>query len=127
METVIYETLLGDKIEVTFDDLQVEILDRCDHSIFYKCTGYDKVGRIYEATAEFCCGEFEGITDIEMVSYLWHNKKPGRARMLLKSIEFWQKVIAGEIEPKKPMAYYVNKLSWYKPHDIEYLKKQALL
>jgi len=86
----IYTDLLGNETTVTFDDLEVELLDKCDHSIFYKCTGYDSLGRQYEATVEKCCDEYLEITDIEMLSYMWHNKKPHQARLRLKAIRFWQ-------------------------------------
>ncbi|ASU34387.1 hypothetical protein [Mucilaginibacter xinganensis] len=65
MQTETYTNENGTEILVHFDDLQVELLDRCDHSAFYKCTGYDANGTEYVGTAEFCCGEFEAITDIE--------------------------------------------------------------
>lgn len=112
-------------LKVTFDDLQVQELDKVDRSVFYKCTGFDELGRQYEGVCEYCCDDLEGITDIQMISYMWHNKKPYQARARLKSINFWQSVINGDLEPKKPMNYYKNKLSYYTESDIEYLKKLA--
>jgi hypothetical protein len=109
--------------EVTFDGLQVELLDRCDHSAFYKCTGFDSLGRQYEASIEHCCDEYGDITDIERVSYMHHNRKPYQARTLLKSIRYWQSVVNGAVSPKRPIAYYKNKLSYYTKIDIDYLEK----
>jgi len=53
--------------QITFDDLEVELLDRVEASAFYKCTGFDECGNLYEGVIEKCCGEYEGIEDIEMV------------------------------------------------------------
>jgi len=125
MKTAYYKSLLGKQWQVTFDDLQVQEVDRIEHTVFYTCTGYDELGRIYTGVSEFTCDEFEGIMDIEMVSHMHHNRKPYQARVLLKSISHWQSVVNGEVEPKRPIAYYKNKLSYYHPHDIEYLQKTA--
>ncbi len=54
-------------VAVTFDDLEVELLDRVEHSSYYKCTGFDADGNIYEGVIEKCCGEYESIEDIERV------------------------------------------------------------
>lgn len=54
-----------------------------------------------------------------------HDKKPYQARMLLKSIRYWQAVVAGEQPAKRRMAYYVNKLKWHGEGDIEYLERVA--
>ena len=53
--------------QVNFDDLEVELLDRVEASTYYKCTGFDADGNIYEGVIEKCCGEYESIEDIEMV------------------------------------------------------------
>lgn len=53
-------------IPITFDDLEVELLDRVEHSSYYKCKGFDSDGNIYIGVIEKCCGEYEGITDIEL-------------------------------------------------------------
>jgi hypothetical protein len=111
--------------KVYFDNLQIQEIDRVDHSIFYTCTGYDDLGRQYEGTAEYCCDEFEAITDIEMVSHMHHNRKPYQARVLLKSIKYWQLVVGGKLQAKRPMAYYKNKLDYYTESDIIYLTQMA--
>lgn len=111
--------------EVTFDDLEVELLDRVEHSSYYLCTGYDNLGRQYNGTVERCCGEYEGIEDIERVSYMHHNRKPYQARILLKSIRYWKSVVNGLQAPKRPLAYYKNKLSYYTKIDIQYLTELA--
>lgn len=113
--------------EVTFDDLEVELLDRVEYSNFYLCTGFDKLGRQYEGTVERCCGEYEEITDIERVSYMHHNRKPYQARTLLKSIRYWQSVVSGLESPKRPLAYYKNKLAYYTKIDIDYLTNLSSL
>lgn len=51
-----------------------------------------------------------------------HNKKPYQARPLLKSIRYWQSVVNGKISPKRPLAYYINKLKFYSQDDIDYLE-----
>ncbi len=121
----IMKTINHKGIEVTFDDLQVQKIDSVEHSVFYKCTGYDNLGRQYEGTAEFCCDELEGITDVEKVSNMHHNRKPYQARTLLKSIKYWQDVADGVLPAKRPIAYYKNKLSYYTQTDINYLKSLA--
>jgi hypothetical protein len=45
-----------------------EIIDKVDHSVFYAATGFDAEQKEYSGTAEYCCGEFEGIEDIELIS-----------------------------------------------------------
>lgn len=65
MKTETYTNEKGIDVQVNFDHLQGEIIDSVDHSVFYGITGYDANGNEYSATSEFCCGEFEGITDIE--------------------------------------------------------------
>lgn len=114
-------TIYHNGIQVNFDDLQVELIDRVEHSCFYKATGYDAMGRQYEATSEFCCGDFEAVSDIERVSNMHHNRKPYQARTLLKSINYWKDVISGNKTAKRPLAYYKNKLSYYTEIDIKYL------
>lgn len=123
MKTEFYTETLGDQTQVNFDDLQGEVLDRCDHSIFYAITGEDDKGRQYSATSEYCCGEFECITDIVRETWMWRNKKPYQARVLLKSIRYWRSVINGDVEAKRPMAYYNNKLKHYTQSNIDYLEK----
>lgn len=65
MKTETYTNEHGVEIRVHFDDIQGEVIDRVDHSVFYAITGFDANGNEYTATSEFCCGEFEAITDIE--------------------------------------------------------------
>ena len=55
------------EVEVIFDDLQGEVIDGVDHSTFYGIKGYGRDGNEYSATSEYCCGEFECITDIELI------------------------------------------------------------
>lgn len=123
MKTAIYTDNLDNETEVTFDDLQYQVMDSVDHSTFYECRGYDNLGRQYSGSVEYCCGEFEDITDIEMISHMHHNRKPYQARPLLKSIRYWQSVVNGVVEPKRPLAYYKNKLAYFTKIDIDYLKK----
>jgi hypothetical protein len=66
MRTEIYSNGTTE-VEVVFDDLHGELIDSVDHSVFYGIKGYGRDGNEYSATSEFCCGEFEGITDIELV------------------------------------------------------------
>lgn len=75
METAIYTNECGIEITVHFDDLQIEEIDSVDHSVFYICRGIDVNGGEYEATAEFCCGEFEAITDIERRDSRIHSRQ----------------------------------------------------
>lgn len=51
--------------------------------------------------------------------------KPYEARAKLKSIYYWQKVVNGELPPKRPFAYYKNQLAFYKQEDIEHLESVA--
>lgn len=111
---------------VVWDDLQIEAIDAIERSVFYKCSGYDSLGRQYVGVSEFCCDELEGVQDIERITHMHRNKKAYQARVLLKSIRYWQSVVNGELEPKRPMAYYKNKLAYYHQSDIDYLVKQAL-
>lgn len=67
MKTTIYTTESGTEVQVHFDDLQGEIIDAVDHSVFYGIEGFDANGNKYSATSEFTCGEFEQITDIEQL------------------------------------------------------------
>lgn len=67
MQTETYITDSGVEIQVHFDDLHGEIIDSVDHSVFFGIEGFDANGTKYSATSEFCCGEFEGITDIEQL------------------------------------------------------------
>ena len=48
------------------------------------------------------------------------------ARALMKSIEYWQSVVNGQQKPKRPLAYYVNKLAFYSDSDIQLLKQKAV-
>lgn len=50
-----------------------------------------------------------------------NNLKPYQARPLLKSITYWQSVVNGYSEPKRPLAYYYNKLRFYSQKDIDEL------
>lgn len=65
MQTETYINENGNEIQVHFNDLQGEIIDAVDHSTFYAIEGFDANGNKYSATSEYCCGEFECITDIE--------------------------------------------------------------
>jgi hypothetical protein len=65
MTTEKYTNSHGVEIVVHFDDLHYQKLDIVDHSIFYECRGWDVNGTQYSGVAEFCCDEFEGISDIE--------------------------------------------------------------
>lgn len=56
-----------------------------------------------------------------------HDKKPYQALVLLKSIRYWQSVVARKEPAKRRMAYYVNKLKWYSDRDIEYLERVAAM
>lgn len=67
------------EIKVHFDDLQGEVIDSVDHSVFYGITGVDDNGNEYSATSQFCCGEFEGIEDIEPIGYHTTAKSEGCA------------------------------------------------
>lgn len=123
MKTAIYTDNIGNQTEITFDDIMGQEIDRVDRSVFYVIHGEDSLGRQYSATSEFCCGEFEGITEIERISHMHHNRKPYQARPLLKSIKYWQSVVNGTLAAKRPLAYYKNKLSYYTKDDIDYLEK----
>jgi|SRR5215217_3218314 len=125
MEKLIHEDSLGSFFTVFWDDLQIDRIESIERSVFYKCTGYDALGREYEGISEYCCGEFEGITEVERITHMHRNKKPYQARVLLKSIRYWQSIINGEVEPKRPLAYYENKLKYYHKSDIDYLVKLA--
>ncbi len=52
-------------VEIVFDDLQTECIDRVDHDSTWIATGYDSEGNKYNACALFSCGELIGIEDIE--------------------------------------------------------------
>jgi hypothetical protein len=52
-------------------------------------------------------------------------KKPYEARAKLKSIRYWQSVVSGEVPPKRPLAYYKNKLEFYPQEKINHLEKLA--
>lgn len=52
-------------VEITFDDLQTECVDRVDHDSTWIATGFDSDGNKYSACALFSCGELIGIEDIE--------------------------------------------------------------
>ena len=67
MKTEKYTSESGVETQVHFDDLKGEIIDSVDHSTFYGITGFDANGNQYSATSEYCCGEFEGITGIELI------------------------------------------------------------
>lgn len=116
---------IGYEISVTWDDLMIQKVDSVDHSVFYTCTGYDDFGREYTGVAEHCCGEVICISEIDRITDMHRNKKPFQARRLLKSIKYWQSVVNGLTTPKRKLAYYKNKLSYYHKSDIEYLKKTA--
>lgn len=112
--------------EITFDDLEYQFMDRVEHSTFFECRGYDERGNVYAGSVERCCDEYEPVTDIELIIHARNiEKKPYQARILLKSIRHWQSVVNGAMEPKRPMAYYVNKLDWYTDGDIVTLEKIA--
>lgn len=123
MKKAIYIDNLDNETEVTFDDLEYQIMDKEDHSIFFECRGFDALGRQYSGSIEYCCGEYESVTDIERISHMHHNRKPYQARPLLKSIRYWQAVVKGTLEAKRPLAYYKNRLSYYTKVDIDYLEK----
>lgn len=113
--------------EITFDDMEYQYLDSVDHSATYECRGYDKRGNIYSGIVEKCCDEYGDIEDIELVSHAFiAEKKPYKARPLLKSIRYWQNVVNGEVSPKRPLAYYKNKLSFYTDADIKTLEKISI-
>lgn len=126
MITLTHKDNLGSDFTVFWDDLQIEVVDSIERSIFYKCSGYDSLGRQYTGVAEFCCDELEGISDVERISHMHRNKKPFQTRKLLKSIRYWQSVVNGLQSPKRPLAYYKNKLSYYHESDIKYLEEQAI-
>lgn len=67
MKKETYTSESGVETQVHFEDLKGEVIDAVDHSTFYGITGFDANGNKYSATSEYCCGEFEGITDIELV------------------------------------------------------------
>lgn len=121
MKTLTHTDNLDRIFTVHWDDLQVQPIEYIDRSVFYKCTGYDDLGRQYYGISEFCCGEFEEISEVERISHMHHNRKPYQARALLKSIRYWQSVVQGRAEPKRPLSYYKNKLDYYTQTDIDYL------
>ena len=47
-------------------------------------------------------------------SFIWR-LKPHSARILWKSICYWQSVVDGIEPPKRPLAYYQNKLKSFTP------------
>lgn len=49
-------------VEITFDDLEFERLDDC-----FECRGEDKQGNIYSGLITKSCGEYGGITEIELI------------------------------------------------------------
>lgn len=126
MKTLIHKDNLDREFTVFWDDLQIEVVDSVERSVFYKCSGYDNLGRQYTGVSEFCCDEFEGVEDVERISHMHHNRKPYQARVLLKSIRYWQSVVNGLEQPKRPLAYYKNKLNYYTQSDIDYLVVTAL-
>lgn len=53
-------------VEITFDDLQTELLDTVDcYDKTYLATGYDSEGNKYSASAVYSCDELIGLEDIE--------------------------------------------------------------
>lgn len=52
-------------VEIIFDDLQIECVDRIEHDSTWIAEGYDSDGNKYRACALFSCGELIGIEDIE--------------------------------------------------------------
>ena len=53
------------------------------------------------------------------------NIKPYAARAKLKSIYYWQKVVSGELPPKRPLVYYQNHLKFFSDEDIAHLEAVA--
>lgn len=64
MITQIYTDENGKQIEVVFDELQYQVIDKVDHSIYYECRGMDKDGNEYSGSAEYCCDELQQIEEI---------------------------------------------------------------
>ncbi len=112
--------------EITFDDLEYQSLDGVDHTVIYECRGYDERGNTYTGIIDKTCDKYG---DIEFIEVLLHarikEKKPYQARVLLKSVRYWQAVVNGAIEPKKPMAYYQNRLKFYTDGDIAEMERIA--
>jgi|ERR1700744_866161 len=116
------------EVIIDFDDMEYQYLshDSEERLTTYECRGQDERGNVYSGIVDCCCDEYGDISDIELVSHARNSeKKPYRARILLKSIRYWQKVVNGELPAKRPIAYYKNKLSWYTIGDISVLDKIA--
>jgi hypothetical protein len=50
---------------------------------------------------------------------------PSQAKTKLKSIEYWQKVVNGDLPAEKPLAYYENKLKGWTTEKIQQLEEKA--
>jgi len=66
-ETFINEN--GVEIQVHFDDLQYQLLERVDcYDASYECRGFDDNGNEYSGIANISCGECVNIEDIEQIN-----------------------------------------------------------
>ena len=68
MQTETYTNENGVEIQVHFDDLQYQLLEKIDcYDATYECRGYDANGNTYSGIASISCDECVGIDDIEQI------------------------------------------------------------
>lgn len=82
------------EVEITFDDLQSELLDTVDcYNKTYLAIGYDKEGNKYSASAIFSCDELVELEDIIFEEH--------RDEKMMKQL-YDAEVRAGIYDPKNP-------------------------
>ena len=68
MTTETFTNENGVDIQVHFDDLEYQLLEKIDcYDATYECRGSDDAGNRYSGIASISCDECVGIEDIELV------------------------------------------------------------